>query len=89
MKASGHTAYATAAQACAKLLAIASDESVASDPEVVANAIAKAIRAKRPKARYPVGTGAEFLVTFRKFASDAMMDALMQLMIRRGSAREP
>ncbi len=86
MKTSGHTVYATAAQAGAKLLASASDETVASKPEVVATAIAKAIKAKRPKARYPVGTGAEFLMTFRKFASDGMMDALMQFMIRRGSA---
>lgn len=68
------------------MLALANDETVASEPEVVANAIAKAIKAKRPKARYPVGTGAKFLVTFRKFASDAMMDALMQFMIRRGAA---
>ncbi|GAB4386754.1 MAG: hypothetical protein Kow00121_53960 [Elainellaceae cyanobacterium] len=68
MKTSGHTAYAIAAQAGAKLLALASDETVASKPEVVANAIAKAIKAKRPKTRYSVGTGAEFLVTFRKFA---------------------
>jgi short-subunit dehydrogenase len=86
MKTSGHTAYATAAQAGAKLLALASDETVASEPEVVADAIAKAIKARRPKTRYPVGNGARFLVTFRKFASDAMMDALMQFMIRRGSA---
>jgi NAD(P)-dependent dehydrogenase (short-subunit alcohol dehydrogenase family) len=86
MKTSGHSAYATAAQAGAKLLALASDETVASKPEVVAEAIAKAIKVKRPKARYPVGTGASFLMTFRKFASDGMMDALMQFMLRRGSA---
>ena len=87
MKTSGHTAYEEAAEAGAKLLALASDETVASEPEVVANAIAKAIKAKQPKARYPVGNGARFLVTFRKFASDTMMDALMQFMIHRVSAR--
>ncbi|MCP6759960.1 MAG: oxidoreductase [Fischerella sp. CENA71] len=88
MTTSGHTAYATAAQSGAKLLAIANDETIASEPEVVADAIAKAIKAKRPKARYPVGTGAGFLVTVRKFASDAMMDAFMQFMIRQASARQ-
>lgn len=83
MKASGHTAYATAAQAGAKLLALANDETVASDSDVVANAIARAIKARRPKARYPVGNGARFLVTVRKFGSDMMMDTLMRFMIKR------
>jgi short-subunit dehydrogenase len=88
MKASGHTAYATAAQAGAKLLALANDETVASDPKVVANTIVRAIKVRRPKARYPVGTGARFLVTVRKFATDAVMDSFMQFMIRRASARQ-
>jgi short-subunit dehydrogenase len=88
MKTSGHTAYAEAARSGAKLLALANDETVASEPEVVANAIVKAIKARRPKARYPVGTGAGFIVTVRKFASDAVMDAVMQFMIRQASVRQ-
>ncbi len=89
MKASGHTAYAAAAQAGAKLLALANDETVASKPAAVADVIAKAIKVRRPSARYPIGTGARFLMTVRKFASDGMMDAFMQFMLRRASARQP
>lgn len=48
MQTSEHTVYATVAQSGAKLLALARDEPVASEPEVVANAIAKAIKAKEP-----------------------------------------
>lgn len=85
---SGHTAYAKAAQTGAKLLAISNDEKVASDPEVIAATISKALKASRPKARYVAGTGAQFLVTARKLASDAMMDRLMRFMIQQAALRQ-
>jgi NAD(P)-dependent dehydrogenase (short-subunit alcohol dehydrogenase family) len=88
MQRSGHTAYAKAAQTGAKLLAISNDKKVASDPEVIAFTISKALKAKRPKARYVAGTGAQFLVTVRKFASDGMMDSLMRLMIWQAASRQ-
>lgn len=88
MRMSGHTAYAKAAQTGAKLLAISNDEKVASEPEVIANTISKALKAKQPKARYAAGTGAKFLVTFRKFASDALMDRFMQFMIKQAASRQ-
>lgn len=84
---SGHTAYATAAQTGAKLLALSNDEKVASNPEVIATTISKVLRVKRPKARYAAGTGAALLVTFRKFASDVMMDRLMRFMIQQAASR--
>ena len=87
MQMSGHTAYATAAQKGSKLLALSNYEKVASEPEVVANTISRAIKAKRPKARYVSGTGAAFLVTFRKFASDDVMDRFMRFMIQQASSR--
>lgn len=88
MQRSGHTAYAKAAQTGAKLLATSNDEKVASDPEVIATTISKALKAKRPKARYAAGTGAQFLVTVRKFTSDAMMDRLMRFMIWQAASRQ-
>lgn len=88
MQRSGHTAYAKAAQTGAKLLAISNDKKVASDPEVIAFTISKALKSKRPKARYVAGTGAQFLVTVRKFASDGMMDSLMRLMIWQAASRQ-
>jgi NAD(P)-dependent dehydrogenase (short-subunit alcohol dehydrogenase family) len=85
---SGHTAYAKAAQAGAKLLALSNDKRVASEPEAIANTIAKALRAKHPKARYPSGTGAAFLVAFRTVASDAVMDRFMRFMIKQAALRQ-
>ncbi|MEH1829744.1 MAG: oxidoreductase [Nostoc sp.] len=87
LQTSGNTAYATAAQTGAKLLAFTSDEKLASKPEVIADTISKALKAKKPKARYATGSGATFLVTFRKFASDGLMDSLMQFMIKQASRR--
>lgn len=88
MRMSGHTAYGKAAQTGAKLLALSNDEKVASEPEVIANTISKALKVKQPKARYAAGTGAKFLVTFRKFASDALMDRFMQFMIKQVASRQ-
>ncbi len=88
MQMSGQTAYATAAQKGAKLLALSNDKQLASEPEVIANTISTALRAKRPKARYASGTGAAFLMTFRKFASDAVMDWFMQFMINQAASRQ-
>lgn len=87
MKTSGHTVYAKAAKTGAKLLALASDRKVASEPELIADTISKALKAKQPKARYASGSGAKFLVTFRKFANDAAMDRFMQFMIRQSTRR--
>ena len=88
MQMSGHTAYAAAAQTGAKLLALGNDEKIASEPEAIADTISKAIRAKYPRARYASGSGAAFLVTFRKFASDAVMDWLMRFMIKQAASRQ-
>lgn len=88
MRMSGHTAYAKAAKTGAKLLALSNDEKVASEPEVIANTISKVLKAKQPKARYAAGTGAKLLVTFRKFASDALMDRFMQFMIKQAASRQ-
>jgi short-subunit dehydrogenase len=88
MQMSGHTAYAEAAQIGAKLLALSNDEKIASAPEVIATTISNALKANKPKARYAAGTGAQFLVMVRKFASDAMMDRLMRFMIEQAASRQ-
>ncbi len=87
MKTSGNTVYAKAAKTAAKLLALASDPKIASKPELIAETISKALKAKQPKARYASGSGAKFLVTFRKLASDAMSDRFIQFMIRQSTRR--
>ncbi len=85
---SGHTAYAAAAQMGEKLLSLSNDERVASEPDVIANTISMALKARHPRARYASGNGAAFLMVVRKFASDAVMDWFMRLMIRQAALRQ-
>jgi short-subunit dehydrogenase len=87
LQTSGHTAYAKAARERASVLAFANEDGVASPPEVVAKVVSKALKARRPKTRYPVGTGARALVTLRKIASDKVMDWAMGLMARQAVSR--
>jgi NADP-dependent 3-hydroxy acid dehydrogenase YdfG len=47
-------------------------------PEVVAATIAKALSAKRPKARYAVTPSAHLLITQRRFTPDRVWDVLMR-----------
>ncbi len=47
-------------------------------PEKVADTIAKAITAKRPKARYPVTPSAHLMINQRKFTPDRLWDLMMR-----------
>ncbi len=47
-------------------------------PEKVADAIAKALRAKRPKARYPVTPSAHLMINQRRFTPDQVWDLMMR-----------
>lgn len=47
-------------------------------PETVADAIAKAITAGRPKSRYPVTASARLLITQRRLTPDRVWDAMMR-----------
>jgi NADP-dependent 3-hydroxy acid dehydrogenase YdfG len=47
-------------------------------PEAVASTIAKAISAKRPKARYPVTASAHVLINQRRFTPDGVWDLMMR-----------
>lgn len=49
----------------------------ASSPDVVAAAIARAVRARRPKTRYAVGSGARPILLARRLLSDRMFDRLV------------
>lgn len=86
LQTSGQTAYANAAKERASVLAFANEDGIASLPEVVAKAISRVLKSKRPKTRYPVGTGAWALVTLRKIASDRVMDWVMEAMARQAVA---
>ncbi len=47
-------------------------------PEKVADAIAKALQAKRPKARYPVTPSAHLMINQRRFTPDQVWDLMMR-----------
>jgi NAD(P)-dependent dehydrogenase (short-subunit alcohol dehydrogenase family) len=74
-QASGHTAYRPQAEETRALYLAAAGS--ASDPDVVAREIVKAIQASRPKTRYAVGAHAKPLVLMSTFLPDRFNDWLM------------
>ncbi len=77
IRASGETAYAPYARRHAKMLAWNELSKVPSSPEGVARTIARAVRADRPKARYPTGAAARPMIFLRHIAPDWLFDRLM------------
>jgi NAD(P)-dependent dehydrogenase (short-subunit alcohol dehydrogenase family) len=78
IKASGATAYSDQAKRGAAVLSLAdSDPRVTSGPEVIAKAIAKGCKARRPRTRYAVGGGAKPVVYTRWLLPDRMFDAVV------------
>lgn len=80
---SAHTAYAAQATAHARMLARAGQPPLASQPDVVAMTIAKALRARRPRTRYATGGGARSILMLRRLLSDRGFDALMRFAEKR------
>ena len=77
-KVSGSTAYATQAAAMAKVLTADTGLAKPSEPSVVANAIARAVTAGKPKARYAIGAGARPLIFLKGVLPDRAYDAVMR-----------
>jgi NAD(P)-dependent dehydrogenase (short-subunit alcohol dehydrogenase family) len=80
---SGQGAYAGQAAAIAGVLAAADNRPrLSSPPEVIANAVARALRARRPRTRYAVGMGAKPLIFARRVLPDRAFDRVMRLVFR-------
>ncbi|MFY1632573.1 oxidoreductase [Solwaraspora sp. WMMB335] len=77
---SGHGPYADQAARSAAILTVA--EAPASPPSVVADAVARAVRARRPRTRYAVGSGAKVILAARRILSDRGFDWFMRTMLR-------
>jgi NAD(P)-dependent dehydrogenase (short-subunit alcohol dehydrogenase family) len=87
LKYSGDTAYGPYAKSHAKMFAAADKEGgMASPPSVVANTIARALAAQRPRTRYETGSGARAILFLRRMLSDRSFDALMRLVEKRMAA---
>jgi NAD(P)-dependent dehydrogenase (short-subunit alcohol dehydrogenase family) len=84
---SGSGPYAERAALTTTVLGAA--EGSASSPDVVADAIAKAVTARRPRTRYAVGAGAKPAMLMARFASDRMKDRLITAFYRAAARRSP
>ena len=91
LKYSGGGAYAKGARSHARMLASADQGSAPSPPEVVARTVARALGARRPRTRYPTGSGAMPILFLRWLLSDRAFDWLMGFVERRlaGQAATP
>ncbi|WP_433677912.1 oxidoreductase [Nocardia sp. CA-119907] len=77
-KVSGDTAYAGQARAVATTLSSEASAKRNSPPQVIADAIGKAVTARRPKTRYTVGFGAKPLIFAKWLLPDRGFDALIR-----------
>ncbi len=68
---------------------VAAQEGMAIPAERVAQAIAHALTARRPRTRYLVGTDAKLMALFHWILPDRAYDALLAMMMRRMSAPGP
>ncbi len=71
---SGAGPYARQAQGMAESM----DSERSSPPSVVADAVAKAVTARRPRSRYVVGFAARPLITLRRLLPDRAFDAVIK-----------
>lgn len=74
----GNSAYRKQIDAMSSTLASEAADKRNSPPTLIADTIAKALEAKRPKTRYAVGFGAKPLIGARAALSDRQFDALIR-----------
>ncbi|MGW0134299.1 hypothetical protein [Streptomyces sp. NPDC003299] len=76
-KSSTDGAYATQAAAVASSLRSEANANRKFPPSVIADAIAKAVTARRPKTRYATGFGARPLIALRRLLPDRAFDTVI------------
>lgn len=79
--ASGEGAYAERVHRMARAMSGQSGRIRGSKPQVVANAIARAARVRRPRTRYAMGFGAKPILFARRVLSDRAVDRLLGRML--------
>jgi short-subunit dehydrogenase len=79
---SGKGPYAEYANAHAKVLAAGDTAAITSPPEAVAAVVSLALKAGRPRARYPAAGGAGPILLARKLLPDRMFDRVLRLIFR-------
>ncbi|AZK63247.1 oxidoreductase [Pectobacterium versatile] len=76
---SGLGAYVKQAEAMADSMVGESSRKRQSSPQVIADTIAQAVSAHRPKTRYAVGFGAKPMICIRRLLSDRLFDRFMRM----------
>ncbi len=76
---SGLGAYAGQAHAMAEAMVGEVSRKRQSPPELIADTIARAVSARRPKTRYAVGFGAKPMIFMRRLLSDRAFDGFMRM----------
>ncbi|WP_167043173.1 oxidoreductase [Salinibacterium sp. ZJ454] len=84
LQVSGGTAYGRLARSVADEMAAADHPHRGSDPSVVADAIAAAVKSRHPKTRYAIGAHAKSAVIGRRLLPDRAMDAVLWRRFGRG-----
>ena len=85
--ASEGSAYGDQAAAIARSLRGANGQSLASDPQVVAAAIGKAVASSRPRTRYAVGGGAGFILFLQRVLPDRGFDRFIERALGSGQTK--
>lgn len=76
---SGKGPYAVQAKAMANSMIGESSRKMQSPPQIIADTIAKAVSARRPRTRYAIGFGARPMIFMRGILSDRAFDGLMRM----------
>lgn len=76
---SGHGPYTAQANAMAESMVGEASRKRLSPPQVIADTIAKAVTARRPKTRYAIGFGAKPMIFMRRLLSDRAFDGFMRM----------
>ena len=82
LKRSGTGAYAKLAQLIAQAASAPHRTGRGSSPSVIADIVAKAVEARRPRTRYAAGKFAKPLLVARKWLSDRLFDRTVMGFVR-------
>jgi len=77
LKRSAGSPYATLAQRVAHSIANTYGKGTGSPGTVIADVVSKAVRARKPRTRYPAGKYAAMLLGMRRWLSDRMFDSII------------
>jgi NAD(P)-dependent dehydrogenase (short-subunit alcohol dehydrogenase family) len=82
LKRSGSGAYAKLTQAVVKSTTNAYGQRRGTDPGVIADVVAKAVRARKPRTRYVAGKYAKPMIGIRKWLGDRLFDRVIMSQMR-------